>query len=78
MQISHNFIYVYPFPPETPSTPSPIPALWVIREPRAEPPAAQQLPSAVWFTHGTVYVSVHSPRLSHPHLPHCVHTSVLY
>ena len=78
MQISHNFIYVYPFPPETPSTPSPIPALWVIREPRAEPPAAQQLPSrCLVHTRYCVCVSALSQAVPPSPPPLCPHVRAL-
>ena len=68
------YTYISPFPPEPPFLPQN--SLCVITEHRAELPVLNsKLPLAIYFTHGSVYLSISSSQFIPP--PH-VHTSVLY
>ena len=77
--ISCRYTYV-PSLWNLPPTSLPIPPLQAVTEPRFEfPESHSKFPLAVYFTHGSVYVSLLLSSSSHSVLPlhPCVHTSVL-
>ena len=80
-EVNQLYVYIYPFPLGSPSHPPPPshPSIQVITEHRAELPVLySRFPLAIYFTHGSVFMSDLITQFIPPSPCTGVHMSLLY
>ena len=76
-EVNQLYVYLYPLPLGPPSPPTPFPPIQVITEHRAELPVLYgRFPLAIYFTHGSVFmsnlISQFIPPSPQPHVHMCI------
>ena len=78
-EVNQLYVYIYSLLLGPPSHPHPIPPIQVTTEHRADLLVLySRFPLAIYFIHGSVYMSIPISQFTLPPLPLCVHMSILY